>query len=195
MLQTNGRKRAARARSNTPALLKGLLFGPAGAAMSPTQARKGCRLYRCYVSQTTLKQAAGTCPVRRVPAAAIEAAVIGQVRELVRAPEIVARTWKQVRGKLDRMTEAGFRTALHQFDALWDQLFPAEQTRIVHLLVERIDLMTPAPISAFETMDCTRSCKSYQTSRRTAERNCQLTVTTIIRRKRRPYCATRYRAT
>ena len=30
--------------------------------------------------------------------------------------------------------------ALHQFDALWDELFPAEQARIVRLLVERVDL-------------------------------------------------------
>jgi site-specific DNA recombinase len=142
ILQTNGRKRAAGTRSNTPALLKGLLFGPTGAAMSPSHTRKGGRLYRYYVSQTTLKQGAGTCPVGRVPAAEIEAAVIGQVRELVRSPEIVARTWKEVRGKLDGMTEAGVRSALHQFDALWDELFPAEQTRIVQLLIERIDLTT-----------------------------------------------------
>jgi hypothetical protein len=80
--------------------------------------------------------------VGRVPAAEIEAAVVGQVRELVRSPEIVARTWKEARGKVDGMTEAGVRSALHQFDALWDELFPAEQSRIVHLLVERIDLTT-----------------------------------------------------
>lgn len=32
------------------------------------------------------------------------------------------------------------RDALQQLDPLWDELFPAEQARIVALLVERIDI-------------------------------------------------------
>jgi len=35
----------AHARADTPALLEGLLFGPDGAAFSPTHTRKGGRLY------------------------------------------------------------------------------------------------------------------------------------------------------
>ena len=35
-----------------------------------------------------------------------------------------------------------YRTALQQLDPLWDELFPAEQARIVALLVERIDIGT-----------------------------------------------------
>lgn len=34
------------------------------------------------------------------------------------------------------------RQAIHEFDQLWEQLFPAEQTRIVQLLIERVDLST-----------------------------------------------------
>ena len=41
ILQESPRKRAARTRADTPALLKGLLFGPDGAAFSPTHTRKG----------------------------------------------------------------------------------------------------------------------------------------------------------
>jgi site-specific DNA recombinase len=41
ILKQSPRKRAASARAQTPALLKGLLFGPDGAAMSPTHTRKG----------------------------------------------------------------------------------------------------------------------------------------------------------
>jgi site-specific DNA recombinase len=32
------------------------------------------------------------------------------------------------------------RTALHEFDQLWNELFPAEQARIIQLLVERVDV-------------------------------------------------------
>ena len=47
--------RASRTRAQTPALLKGLIFGPDGRAMSPTHTRKGDKLYRYYVSQSVIK--------------------------------------------------------------------------------------------------------------------------------------------
>jgi len=40
------------------------------------------------------------------------------------------------------ITEEEVREALHAFTPLWDELFPAEQARIVGLLVERVDLGT-----------------------------------------------------
>jgi len=63
ILRTSPRTRASNTRAQTPALLKGLLFGPDGAAFSPSHTRKKDRLYRYYVSQTVLKHGAGTCPV------------------------------------------------------------------------------------------------------------------------------------
>jgi site-specific DNA recombinase len=142
ILQVSPRKRAARTRADTPALLKGLLFGPDGAAFSPTHTRKGGRLYSYYVSQTVLKHGAGSCAVGRVPAGEIEAAVIDQLRAVFRQPEIVAGTWKAARAHSNEMSEADVRAALQQFDPLWDELFPAEQARIVALLVERVDIGT-----------------------------------------------------
>ena len=140
ILTESPRKRAARTRADTPALLKGLLFGPDGAAFSPTHTRKGGRLYRYYVSQTVLKHGAGSCPVSRVPAGEIEAAVIDQLRALFRQPELVAGTWKAAHAHADNITEANARAALQKLDPLWDELFPAEQARIVALLVERVDI-------------------------------------------------------
>ena len=140
ILQESPRKRAARTRADTPALLKGLLFGPDGAAFSPTHTRKGGKLYRYYVSQTVLKHGAGACPIGRVPAGEIESAVIDQLRAVFRQPEIVAGTWKAARTYADGITEADARAALQQLDPLWDELFPAEQARIVGLAVERVDI-------------------------------------------------------
>ena len=139
ILRESPRKRAARTRADTPALLKGLLFGPDGAAFSPTHTRKGGRLYRYYVSQAVLKHGAGACPIGRVPAGEIEAAVIDQLRAVFRQPEIIAGTWKAARANAN-MTEADAREALTRLDPLWDELFPAEQARIVALLVERVDI-------------------------------------------------------
>jgi site-specific DNA recombinase len=77
---------------------------------------------------------------RGVPAAEIEAAVIDQLRGIFRQPEIVAGTFRAARRLDDDITEADARAALQQLDPLWDELFPAEQARIVQLLVERVDM-------------------------------------------------------
>jgi site-specific DNA recombinase len=142
ILRESPRSRASNTRAQTPALLKGLLFGPTGCAMSPTHTRKGGRLYRYYVSQSVMKQGRGACPVGRLPAAEIEAAVIDQIRALLRMPEVIVATWKAARQPDDTITENDVREALLQTDPLWCELFPAEQARIVQLLVERVDVAT-----------------------------------------------------
>jgi site-specific DNA recombinase len=134
------RQRAARTRARTPALLKGLIFGPTGCAMSPTHTRKGSRLYRYYVSQSVLKSGPGACLVGRVPADEIETAVVDQLRNLLRAPEIIVGTWRAARQSMGDIKEPDVREALERLDPLWNELFPAEQARIVQLLVERVDV-------------------------------------------------------
>ena len=148
ILSESPRKRAASTRAQTPALLKGLLFGPTGCAMSPTHTRKGDRLYRYYVSQSILKQGTGACPVGRLAAAEIETAVIDQLRCLLRTPEVIVATWKAGREADSSITEGGVREALMEIDPLWNELFPAEQARIVQLLVERVDVAPTASRSA-----------------------------------------------
>jgi DNA invertase Pin-like site-specific DNA recombinase len=145
ILKESPRRRANGARAQSPALLKGLLFGPDGAAMSPTHTRKSGRLYRYYNSQTAMKRGKSDCPVRQVPAAEIERIVLDQVRALLRTPEMVVQTWRAVRKQRKEITENDVRTALTEFDELWNELFPAEQARIVELLVRRIDL-TPSKL-------------------------------------------------
>jgi site-specific DNA recombinase len=140
--QESPRKRAAATRAQTPALLKGLIFGPTGIAMSPTHTRKNGRLYRYYLSQAALKQGSSDCPVARVPAAEIEKIVIDQVRLLLLSPEIIVQTWRSARKSIKGLTESEVRDALQSFDPLWNELFPAEQARIIGFLVERVDIRT-----------------------------------------------------
>jgi site-specific DNA recombinase len=59
-----------------------------------------------------------------------------------RQPEIVSGTWKAARTRDGDFAEADVREALMRLDPLWDEFFPAEQARIVTLLVERVDLGT-----------------------------------------------------
>jgi len=140
ILRESPRVRAGRTRAATPALLKGLIFGPTGCAMTPTHTRRGDKLYRYYVSQSVLKRGADACPVGRVSAAEIEGAVVDQLRGLLRAPEVIVGTWRSARPEIDGLSEAEVREALEGLDPLWDELFPAEQARIVQLLVERVEV-------------------------------------------------------
>jgi site-specific DNA recombinase len=140
ILKESPRKRAGQSRRQTPALLKGLIFGPTGCAMSPTHTRKAGKLYRYYVSQAVLKQGAGACPVGRLPASEIEQAVVDQLRHLIRSPELVAATAREAASLDGIIGEEEVRQAIIDFDLLWNELFPAEQARIVRLLVERIDV-------------------------------------------------------
>jgi site-specific DNA recombinase len=140
ILKQSPRKRAANTRAQSPALLKGLLFGPDGAAMSPTHTRKGGRLYRYYISQSVMKRGTEACPIRQVPAAEIERIVIDQIRSLLQTPEVIVHTWRAARKANRDLAERDVRDALLEFEPLWNELFPAEQARIVELLVERVDL-------------------------------------------------------
>ena len=99
VLRESPRKRAANTRAQTPALLKGLIFGPTGRAMTPAHTRKGGKLYRYYVSTDVLKRDAEACTVRRVPAAEIESAVVDQLRGMLRTPEIIVGTWRAARSR------------------------------------------------------------------------------------------------
>jgi hypothetical protein len=107
--------------------------------MTPAHTRKNGKLYRYYVSTDVLKRDAASCTVRRVPAAEIESAVVDQLRGLLRAPEIIVRTWRAAKS-MGEISEVDVGEALERLDPLWDELFPAEQTRIVQLLVERVDV-------------------------------------------------------
>jgi site-specific DNA recombinase len=140
ILKVSPRKRAAHSRARTPSLLKGLIFGPGGTAMTPSHTRRNGKLYRYYIDMDVLKRVAVPGPVSRIAAGDVERVVVDQLRAILRAPEIVVRTWRTARRKIDNITEAEVCDALGQLDPIWDELFPAEQDRIVQLLVERVDI-------------------------------------------------------
>ena len=72
-------------------------------------------------------------------------AVVAQVRHLLETPEIVARTWAAANPEGESpVPEREVVASISAFALLWDELFPAEQARIVRLLVERVDLAPDA---------------------------------------------------
>ncbi|MCC2663050.1 MAG: putative resolvase [Geminicoccaceae bacterium] len=91
-----------------------------------------------------------TCAVTSVPAADIEGAVLDQVQKLLAAPELVARTWATAKRE-DGITEREVTVLLADFATVWNELFPAEQARLVQLLVERVNLQEEALEVRFRT--------------------------------------------
>ncbi len=145
ILSVNARTRANWTRSATPAPLKGLIrCAEHGCAMTPSHTRKKGRQYRYYVCMHAIKNGADTCSVRSVPAGEIENAVNSQVRALLRTPEIVARTTRAARAAARDESLNGKEVveSLQQLDAIWEELFPAEQARVLRLLVERLEVGT-----------------------------------------------------
>jgi site-specific DNA recombinase len=138
ILAENRQRRASRTRAATPALLKGLIFGPDAKAMAPSHTRRRGRLYRFYRTATSLKLGHSGCPIRAVAAGEVEAAVINQVRALLRSPEIVVRVWRAAQLDGEAVDEREVVEALQRLDPLWGQLFPAEQARILQLLVAHV---------------------------------------------------------
>ena len=140
IMQESPRKRANNSRSQTPALLKGLIFSDTGAAMTPTSTKKGAKLYRYYVSMDVIRNretGEETAPIR-LAAGMVEDAVVTEVRRILHTPEVVTQVIVALKRQEGPTSEADTIAALHDFSALWTQLFPAEQARIIHLLVRRV---------------------------------------------------------
>jgi hypothetical protein len=83
--------------------------------------------------------------VRSIAASEVEGLVLGQVRRLLASPELVARTITAVRRENgaaeDTQPEEGeVIEALAALEPVWDELYPAEQARILRLLIERIEV-------------------------------------------------------
>jgi hypothetical protein len=113
--------------------------------MSPSHTRRRGRIYRYYVTREAIANGYDSCAVSSVPAADVEGAVLDHIQKLLAAPELVARTGATAkRGGEDEIAEREVTVLLADFATVWNELFPAEQARIVQLLVERVDVCEEA---------------------------------------------------
>ena len=98
---------------------------------------------------------------------------LGQVRRLLASPDLVARTITAVRreneaAKDPRLDETGVIETLGALEPVWEELYPAEQARILRLLIERIDV-APDGISVTLHAAGIRSLVAELASESTAE--------------------------
>ena len=140
ILATNSRVRGNATRATTPFLLKGIVFGNDGRALTPWHSTKKTtgKRYRYYLPMRDIKEHAGASGLPRLPAAELESAVLDQLRGILRSPDLLGNVLPQAIALDPTLDEAKVTVAMTRLDAIWDQLFPAEQTRIVRLLVEKV---------------------------------------------------------
>lgn len=68
----------------------------------------------------------------------VEDAVATEVRRILQTPEVVTLVIAALKKEQGAVSEADIIGALHEFSALWAQLFTAEQARIIQLLIRRV---------------------------------------------------------
>jgi len=207
ILAVHHRVRGQVTRAKTHALLRGIIrCGTCNYAMaiSYTHGRRK-QLYRYYVCVRAAKSSYDRCPLPSLAAGEVEGAIVGQLRAIFKAPELITQTLKAtkrieaqeaaelenqrrdlearlrvlraeaadlvqptadgsvaaqlgrlnarmeeteknlaaVEAKLRELRECAVTAtdvaeALRSIDPVWDELFPAEQARVVKLLVERV---------------------------------------------------------
>ena len=116
-------------RQHHDALLRGLLRCRAcDRAMTHTfTGSRQVRCYRYYRCVGAIKRGAATCPASSLPAGEIERAVVSEVRGMLRDHALCAEVLARAGLGEDVPTD---------FDALWGALTPAEQARLLALLIE-----------------------------------------------------------
>ncbi len=135
------RRRATRGRRSPSFLLAGLVATDQGERMQPSFTKKGRgQYYRYYVPQSV--QAFGARrghPIGRLAAEPLEELVLAQIHAALQAPERIQGVWDAVRAQSSGLTEPEVVLAmLHNFAAVWQALYPAEQQRIARLLIEAV---------------------------------------------------------
>jgi len=71
--------------------------GHCGSLVQPSWAKNHGREYRYYTCAKKIRTGYGKCPLPSLPAGEIETAVVDQLRALLRHPDVIARTYREVR--------------------------------------------------------------------------------------------------
>ncbi len=145
ILAANNPVKEPRGKVEIIAPLKGVMrCGYCGGAMSPTYARKGRKTYYYYICAKDEKRGERICPIGRLPAGDMERIVRGRITELLSTPEMTVQIAEQVQCDPAAMREF-FKAEM------WDGMNPAEQNRLIRLLVEKITVQQDSLEFEFKT--------------------------------------------
>ncbi len=127
--------------ASSKALLKDIIVcGCCDGKMSPTYTNKKGRKYHYYVVHSYRQNSPNPCPLPRIPAGEIESVVGAQLQKVFESPQILIKTWQNIKEQADKFSEEDLHNSLQKLHPLWDKLFPAEKSRIARLLIEKVSV-------------------------------------------------------
>jgi site-specific DNA recombinase len=158
-----------RVRNKYGGLLKGMVqCGSCGAAMIHTYTPKGNKKYFYYVCRSAHGRGWNKCQTRSVSAPDLEGAVIANVRRFAQQPAMLSEVLRRVEQSREAGTPvtepADVRSALIQFDGLWDTLTTEEQARAVRVLVSQVryDGATQTVTVSFRSEAIKNACETEE---------------------------------
>ncbi|MBF0590063.1 MAG: recombinase family protein [Magnetococcales bacterium] len=141
----NTHQRSNTNRAETSAPLKGIIrCGHCNRSMKPSHTRKKGKQYRYYTCMKATKSGHDACPVKSVPAGEIESIVLDQIQAILTSPEMVVKIWRSISNEGSTMPEREVTQAMQNLEPIWQELFPLEQSRLLHLLLDRAVVTTDA---------------------------------------------------
>jgi len=137
-------KRGNHNKNTNPSLLRGMVrCGCCESAMTPTFTKKDQRIYRYYTPTSAIHQGYEACKVGPVPAAEVDALVIGHIRKFIESPEIITQTHAKLQTSDECPHDFGLqelRNHIGEFDGFWKSLKPKERNRIAEILVKNVTI-------------------------------------------------------
>jgi hypothetical protein len=79
-----------------------------------------------------------------ITASQIEGIVIKHVVAALQSPESIQAVWDEIRKQHPDIDEGHVLLAMRNMGAMWSEMFPQEQIRIVRLLIERVQITESA---------------------------------------------------
>jgi DNA invertase Pin-like site-specific DNA recombinase len=126
-------------KKSSPYPLKGLLkCGSCGATMSPTACNNHGLKYRYYTCSNHIRFKNCKSAVKNIPAEGIENKVMEEVLLKLKSPEVMLKIHELARE--NTVDEAQLQLSLRNLSETWKYLYPQEQSRIMKMLVNSIEL-------------------------------------------------------
>ena len=98
---------------------------------------------RCYGVIQDEKAGYDACKVGPVPAAEIDALVVGHIRKFIESPEVITQTHVKLQSSDECPHDFGLRELrehIGDFDGFWKSLKPRERNRIAEILVKNVTI-------------------------------------------------------
>jgi hypothetical protein len=126
-------------KKSSPYPLKGLLkCGSCGATMSPTACNNHGLKYRYYTCSNHIRFKNCKSAVKNVPAEGLEARVVEEILLKLKSPEVMLKI--QELAEESGINESQLQSSLRNLSETWKYLYPPEQSRIMKLLINFIEL-------------------------------------------------------